>query len=256
MSGGFAVQARELRKCYQVGEGELEVLHGLNVDIRRGEFVSIMGPSGSGKSTLLNLLGLLDVPTSGALRIAGHDAAALSNRERAMARREALGFVFQSFNLMPRMDALRNVMLPGAIAGVPRSRRRRDAIQLLERVGLGDRLDHVPSALSGGQKQRVAIARALALNPPILLADEPTGNLDSKTGREIMDLFRELNQEGKTVIQVTHSEEMSRHGDRTIRIRDGHIERDPGQHFARAGVRLPPRPFKIVAEPFRTGGRA
>jgi putative ABC transport system ATP-binding protein len=223
MATPFAVQTRRLGKSYPAGDEELQVLRDVNLDIRRGEFVSIMGPSGSGKSTLLNLVGLLDVPTGGAIRLLGTETHRMGANERALMRRRALGFVFQSFNLMPRLTALHNVMLPMAIAGVPLRERRPRARRLLESVGLGDRTGHRPAELSGGQKQRVAIARALALDPPILLADEPTGNLDSRTSVEIMQLFRQLNRSGKTILQVTHSDEMAAYGSRTIRFLDGRV---------------------------------
>ncbi|HJQ92957.1 MAG TPA: ABC transporter ATP-binding protein [Candidatus Thermoplasmatota archaeon] len=219
-----AVQTRQLRKAFRAGDQDLEVLRGVDLDIRRGEFVSIMGPSGSGKSTLLNLVGLLDMPSGGAIRLMGTETHQMSANQRARMRRQTLGFVFQSFNLMPRLTALQNVMLPMAIAGVPARRRRRKARELLESVGLGDRLHHAPRELSGGQKQRVAIARALALDPPIVLADEPTGNLDSKTSEEVMQLFVRLNASGRTIIQVTHDDDMAAYGTRTIRFRDGAIE--------------------------------
>lgn len=222
-ASSFAVQTRKLAKSYHSGEGLLPVLLDVNLDIRRGEFVSVMGPSGSGKSTLLNLIGLLDMPTAGAIRLLGTETHRMNGSERAMMRRKSLGFVFQSFNLMPRLSALHNVMLPLAIAGVPSRQRVKRGRALLDSVGLGDRAKHRPAQLSGGQKQRVAIARALALDPPILLADEPTGNLDSRTSSDIMQLFQRLNKAGKTIIQVTHAEEMAAYGTRTIRFRDGRI---------------------------------
>ncbi|MFA5944033.1 MAG: ABC transporter ATP-binding protein [Candidatus Thermoplasmatota archaeon] len=223
MPTGYAVQTRQLGKQYAAGDETLQVLQGVNLDIRQGEFVSIMGPSGSGKSTLLNLVGLLDVPNAGAIRLMGTDTQQMTANERALMRRRTLGFIFQSFNLMPRLSALHNVILPMAIAGVPRRERRARATTLLESVGLGDRIHHRPSELSGGQKQRVAVARALALDPPILLADEPTGNLDSKTSAEVMQLFVRLNKAGKTILQVTHAEEMASYGTRIIRFKDGRI---------------------------------
>lgn len=223
LADGFAVQTRELTKAFSAGDQQLQVLKGVDLDVLPGEFVSIMGPSGSGKSTLLNLIGLLDVPGGGAIRLMGTETHQMNGNQRATMRRQTLGFVFQSFNLMPRLSALHNVMLPLAIAGVPRKERVQRAKKLLGDVGLGDRLDHRPSQLSGGQKQRVAIARALALDPPILLADEPTGNLDSKTSLEVMQLFLRLNAAGKTILQVTHDEEMAQFGSRTIRFRDGRI---------------------------------
>jgi putative ABC transport system ATP-binding protein len=219
----FAVQTRKLGKTYQSGDEQLAVLVDVDLDVRRGEFVSIMGPSGSGKSTLLNLVGLLDVPTTGAIRLLGTETHRMNANQRAMMRRSSLGFIFQSFNLMPRLSALHNVMLPMAISGIPSRERVPRAKALLESVGLGDRLKHRPAQLSGGQKQRVAVARALALDPPILLADEPTGNLDSKTSEEIMRLFQRLNRAGKTILQVTHADEMAAFGSRTIRFRDGRV---------------------------------
>jgi putative ABC transport system ATP-binding protein len=246
VADGFAVQTRALRKAYRAGDQELQVLRGIDLDIRRGEFVSIMGPSGSGKSTLLNLVGLLDVPTAGAIRLLGTETQHMSSNERARMRRQSLGFVFQSFNLLPRLDALHNVLLPMAIAGVPRRTRTEKARALLESVGLGDRATHLPSELSGGQKQRVALARALALDPPILLADEPTGNLDSGTSAEVMQLFAHLHAQGRTVIQVTHDEDMAKFGTRTVRILDGLVERQehrPMVLFEEPSFFLaPPRP--------------
>jgi putative ABC transport system ATP-binding protein len=242
----FAVQARQLRKAFRSGDEQIEVLRGVELDVPVGEFVSIMGPSGSGKSTLLNLVGLLDVPTGGAIRLMGTETHRMSANQRAMMRRANLGFVFQSFNLMPRLNALHNVMLPMAIAGVPRRRRKEQARDLLESVGLGDRLQHRPSQLSGGQKQRVAIARALALDPPILLADEPTGNLDSTTSAEVMRLFQRLNEAGKTILQVTHDEEMADYSTRVLRFRDGRIvsqERRAGASLEEPSFYLsPPKP--------------
>ncbi len=220
----FAVQARNLRKTYTTGGVAVHALRGVDLDIRRGEFVSIMGTSGSGKSTLLNLVGLLDAPTAGGLRLMDRDVAGLGRNARAEARQRTLGFVFQSFNLMPRLSALQNVTLPMAIAGLPHRERIRRGRSLLKTLGLEDRARHAPSELSGGQKQRVAIARALALDPPILLADEPTGNLDTATKHEIMALFGRLHREGRTILQVTHDEEMAAFGTRIIRLRDGVIQ--------------------------------
>lgn len=222
----YAIQTRRLTKTYGVGETEVPVLKGVNLDIKQGEFVSIMGPSGSGKSTLLNMVGLLDTPTGGAIRLVGGDVHKLNKNQRAAIRQDTLGFVFQAFHLLPRASALQNVMLPMALAGIKRADRRSKAQEVLEAVGLGDRMKHQPSELSGGQKQRVAIARALALDPPILLADEPTGNLDSTTSKEIMQLFQRLHGEGKTVVQVTHEPTMARYGERIIRFEDGIIARN------------------------------
>jgi putative ABC transport system ATP-binding protein len=231
-----AVQARSLTKVYPQGREQLTVLNGIDLTVPRGEFLSIMGPSGSGKSTLLNLVGLLDAPTRGSLRLMGRDVSRLSAGQAALARRDNLGFVFQSFNLMPRMTALQNVMLPLAIAGLPRKQRVPRGQRLLASVGLSDRARHRPAELSGGQKQRVAIARALALDPPILLADEPTGNLDSRTGQEILQLFARLNKAGKTIIQVTHDAQVASFSSRIVHFRDGVIERvERTGHLGRPG---------------------
>lgn len=221
----YAIQSRGLTKTYGYGENATPVLKGVMMDIRRGEFVSIMGPSGSGKSTLLNMIGLLDTPTGGGIRLMQRDVHNLNKNERAAIRQQTLGFVFQAFHLLPRATALQNVMLPMALAGVKRSERKTRAERVLEAVGLGDRMTYQPSELSGGQKQRVAIARSLALDPPILLADEPTGNLDSSTSKEIMQLFQRLHKQGKTVVQVTHEPTMAQYGQRIIRFQDGIIAR-------------------------------
>lgn len=221
-----AIQTRKLAKTYGEGETAVHALRGVNLDIQRGEFVSIMGPSGSGKSTLLNMIGLLDAPTRGGIRLMDQNVHSLNANQRALARRKTLGFVFQAFHLLPRASAIHNVMLPMAFAGIPVPKRRPRAQKILEAVGLGDRAGHKPSELSGGQKQRVAIARSLALNPPILLADEPTGNLDTQTSREVMELFQRLNANGRTVIQVTHEPTMAQYSDRTILFEDGRILRD------------------------------
>jgi len=217
----------ELRKTYMQGERPLEVLKGLSLTVEPGEFTAIMGPSGSGKSTLLNMIGALDRPTSGKVYINGVDLSGLNDNQVAALRNKEIGFIFQFFNLIPRMDAQSNVELPMAIDGVPRSRRRERAQELLEMVGLGDRADHKPSQLSGGEQQRVAIARSLSNDPKLLLADELTGNLDSKTGEEIMHLLRTLNkEEGKTFILITHDPAVGQDTDRIIQIRDGLIVGD------------------------------
>jgi putative ABC transport system ATP-binding protein len=220
-----AIAIQGLRKTYRAGDDELVVLENLDLTIQPGEFVSVMGPSGSGKSTLLNMVGLLDVPTAGRLMLNGQPSEDLNERQRALTRRKTLGFVFQSFNLLGRLSALNNVILPMALAGVARRERKRRAKELLDRVGLGDRLRHKPGELSGGQKQRVAIARALALDPPILLADEPTGNLDSRTSADLMEFLVQLNKQGKTIFQVTHDETIARRGSRIVRLLDGRIVR-------------------------------
>jgi len=218
------IETSNLVKEYEQGGRPLRVLKGINLAVEPGEFMAIMGPSGSGKSTLLNMIGALDRPTSGKVLIRGVDISTLSDNDLADLRNQEIGFIFQFFNLIPRMDALGNVELPMAIAGVPRRERRKRAAELLELVGLGDRFDHKPSQLSGGEQQRVAIARALVNDPSVLLCDEVTGNLDSKTGDEIMHLLRELNKEqGKTFVIVTHDPAVAQMTDRLVHIRDGQI---------------------------------
>jgi putative ABC transport system ATP-binding protein len=221
------IVARGLSKVYVLGGGvEVHALRGLDLDVRRGEYAAIMGPSGSGKSTLLQILGCLDVPTSGSYLLAGDEVATLDEVALAGIRNRRIGFVFQSFNLLPRATILRNVELPLVYAGFSSERRAEMASLALEKVGLGARIHHRPNELSGGQRQRVAIARALVNNPTILLADEPTGNLDSRTGEEIMALFEELYQMGHTILLVTHEDDIARHARRCIRLRDGLIESD------------------------------
>jgi putative ABC transport system ATP-binding protein len=207
-----------------VGE-PVHALDGVDLEIPRGSYVAVMGPSGSGKSTLMNVVGCLDTPTEGTVYLDGQEVTAMSDRERTRIRGEEVGFVFQTFNLMPRLTAVENVALPLVFRGVPAGERRERATELLERVGLGDRLDHVPNELSGGQRQRVAIARALVNDPALILADEPTGNLDTETGENIMDLFAELHAEGNTVVMVTHERPIAEHAERIIHLLDGHIER-------------------------------
>jgi putative ABC transport system ATP-binding protein len=221
----LALECRGLSKRYGKGDIAVDALRNFDLQIGRGDFVSIMGPSGSGKSTLLQLLGLLDAPTTGSIHINGRDASRMSPVERTLARRQHLGFVFQSFHLIPRASAIHNVLLPMALAGVPRRERGARARKALADVGLADRARHQPQELSGGQKQRVAIARALALDPPIIMADEPTGNLDSTTSAEVMQLFSRLHQEGRTIIQVTHEIEMAHYGQRIIHVKDGSFAR-------------------------------
>jgi putative ABC transport system ATP-binding protein len=220
------IELRDVRKLYRVGSEEVRALDGVDLDVERGEYLAIMGASGSGKSTLMNLLGCLDTPTSGHYRLNGSAVETMSDEELAAIRNREIGFVFQTFNLLARTTALANVELPLVYAGVPRKQRRERAQQALERVGLGDRIEHMSNELSGGQRQRVAVARALINDPSILLADEPTGNLDSRTSEEIMELFDQLQASGNTVILVTHEEDIAAHAQRIVTLRDGRIVSD------------------------------
>ena len=215
------IELEDVEKVYQMGETEVRALRGSNLEIDEGEFIAVMGPSGSGKSTLMNMMGALDVPTTGLVEVADQDLSEMGSDELALLRNEKVGFIFQEFNLMKNLNTIQNVMLPLTIQEVPESERRSRAADLLEKVGLGDRLTHMPSELSGGQRQRVSIARALANDPEIVLADEPTGNLDTDTGAKIMDLLTEFNEEGKTIIMVTHDPNDAEYADRTIKIKDG-----------------------------------
>ena len=217
---------RGLQRFYQVGAEQVHALNGVDLDIEANEYVAIMGPSGSGKSTLMNLIGCLDSPTGGSYTLKGQEIGKLSDDELARIRNQEIGFVFQTFNLLPRADALHNVELPLVYAGVKHEERRRRAKEALELVGLGDRMKHKPNELSGGQRQRVAIARALVNRPSIILADEPTGNLDTATGEEIMRAFERIWQQGNTVILVTHEADIAAHARRVVRMRDGKIESD------------------------------
>lgn len=225
----IAIRLRDIKKIYKMGGQELAALNGINLDIKRGEFAALMGPSGSGKSTLMNILGCLDRPTIGSYELEGKEVAHLSDDELAMMRNKHIGFVFQNFNLLSRISSLENVALPLVYAGVGASERRKRAQQVLEAVGLGDRAEHLPNELSGGQRQRVAIARALVNNPEIIMADEPTGNLDTKSTKEIMEIFQEMHGRGKTIILVTHEPEIAVCANRQLLVRDGVITRDEGK---------------------------
>jgi len=215
-----------LVKNYMVGTQVVEALRGINLTIKKGEYVAIMGPSGSGKSTLMNILGALDTPSSGHYFLNGTDVSKMVDDELAVIRNKEIGFIFQTFNLLPRYDSLENVILPLIYAGVPKHERAERGIKALEKVGLSERITHKPNELSGGQRQRVAVARALINNPAIILADEPTGNLDSKTSIDIMKLIGEIHEQGNTIIVVTHEEDIALRAERIIRLLDGHIERD------------------------------
>ncbi len=227
MQDSQVINLQQITKSYDMGGAEqVNALRGVSVGIRKNEYVAIMGPSGSGKSTLMNIIGCLDTPTSGLYEFNGVNVSDMNDNELAKVRNKEIGFVFQTFNLLARSDALHNVELPLIYAGIPSADRRRQAEEALNHVGLGDRVHHKPNELSGGQRQRVAIARALVNQPSILLADEPTGNLDSKTGDEIMNLFEELHTLGNTIILVTHEEYIAEHAHRIIRVRDGEVASD------------------------------
>ncbi len=220
------LQLNDVVKTYIMGSEEVHALRGVTLGIENNEYVAIMGPSGSGKSTLMNVIGCLDVPTSGTYSLEGQMVADMSESQLAEVRNRLIGFVFQTFNLIPRADIFHNVELPLIYGGIPRAERRERAERAIERVGLADRMKHKPNELSGGQRQRVAIARALVFEPSIILADEPTGNLDTKTGDEIMGMFDELHDAGQTIIVVTHEDYIAEHAHRTIRLKDGLIESD------------------------------
>ncbi len=220
------IETVDLWKTYQMGSEEIHALRGVSIQIERGEYVAIMGPSGSGKSTLMNLIGCLDTPSKGSYLLNGKQVSQMDDNELARIRNEEIGFVFQTFNLLPRATALRNVELPLVYAGVPAKEREQRAKAALDKVELSSRMSHRPNELSGGQRQRVAIARALVNNPSILLADEPTGNLDSKTGIEIMGLFERLHKAGNTIVLVTHEPDVAAYAYRAIHIRDGQVEQD------------------------------
>lgn len=231
--GAHLIEVRDLVKTYRSGDGFLNALDGVSFEIDSGEFVAIMGPSGSGKSTTMNMLGCLDSPTRGSYVLDGRDVSRLSSDELAEVRNKKLGFIFQGFNLLPRLSAVDNVALPLVYQGVPRAERTERAMESLRRVGLGERMGHRPSQMSGGQQQRVAIARALVGRAPMILADEPTGNLDTKTSIEIMHLLLEVNDEGKTVVLVTHEPDIAEYASRVLVFKDGHLTDDRRQQQRR-----------------------
>ncbi|WP_045235015.1 ABC transporter ATP-binding protein [Deinococcus pimensis] len=232
----LVLSLRAVEKTYLTGDVEFQALRGVDLDVRAGEMLALMGPSGSGKTTLMQIIGLLDRPTEGTYLLGGRDVTDLTENERAEARNREIGFVFQAFHLLPRLDLLENVEVPLTYAGIPAYERRERALEMLDRVGLASKARNLPSQISGGQKQRVAVARALAGRPRLLLADEPTGNLDTRTSEEIMALFTELNGEGTTVVIVTHEPDIAEYTRRVVRVRDGLVESDT-THTPRAGVR-------------------
>jgi putative ABC transport system ATP-binding protein len=222
----LVIEVEDITKVYQMGSQEVRALAGVSLTVEPGEYIAIMGPSGSGKSTFMNMLGCLDTPTSGRYVLNGNDVSTMTDDELAEIRNREIGFIFQTFNLLPRVDCLQNAELPLIYAGIGRRQRREMAAEALTKVGLGDRMDHKPNELSGGQRQRVATARALVNNPALILADEPTGNLDTETGNEIMMLFETLHRQGNTLLVVTHEEEIAHHARRILRLRDGLLEQD------------------------------
>jgi putative ABC transport system ATP-binding protein len=226
MESKSVISLRGITRDFQLGAQTVHVLKGIDLDIQKGEYVALMGPSGSGKSTLMNLLGCLDTPTGGSYHLAGRDVSRMDDNDLAAVRNKEIGFVFQTFNLIPRQTALQNVALPMVYAGASKEARTERAEEVLRQVGLEDRMDHRPNQLSGGQRQRVAVARALVNTPSMILADEPTGNLDSTTSVEIMKLFDDIHKAGNTLVVVTHEEDIAQHAHRIIRLRDGVIESD------------------------------
>ena len=220
------IDIRDITKVYQMGDQKVQALAGVSLGVERGEYLAIMGPSGSGKSTLMNLIGCLDTPTSGSYVLNGKEVARMTDDELAAIRNQEIGFVFQTFNLLPRTSAVQQVELPLVYGGASKTERRERAVRALKAVGLADRMSHTPNEMSGGQRQRVAVARALINDPSILLADEPTGNLDSQTGAEIMALFDELNSRGNTIVLVTHEEDIAAHARRIVRLKDGKVRDD------------------------------
>jgi len=228
-TGATVIALQGIQRLYRMGDETIYALRGVDLTIGHNEYVALMGPSGSGKSTLMNLIGCLDSPSAGSYWLNGHDVAGLSDNRLAEIRNNEIGFVFQTFNLLPRLSALDNVALPLIYAGVNEAQRRERAMEVLQQVGLGDRVSHKPNELSGGQRQRVAVARALVNRPSLILADEPTGNLDSKTSVEIMDLFARIHALGNTIVLVTHEEDIARHAHRMVRLKDGVVESDQNQ---------------------------
>jgi putative ABC transport system ATP-binding protein len=246
------ITVRELHRIYQVGSEQVHALNGVDFDVQPNEYLAVMGPSGSGKSTLMNIIGCLDTPTSGSYKLKDREIGKLTDDELAKIRNQEIGFVFQTFNLLPRADALHNVELPLVYAGLRHEERRKRAREALELVGLGDRMKHRPNELSGGQRQRVAIARALVNRPSIILADEPTGNLDTVTGEEIMAAFKRIWQAGNTVILVTHEPDIAAHARRVVRMRDGKIASDERNPVAGDGATAPPQASPAPATGART----